>query len=71
MVCSLGGYEMPESASSFFVGSAPNQQRARTTALQQPVIDPNTGQPTNDPNAIIAAANQRGGRRTIKINQNG
>jgi hypothetical protein len=42
---------------TFFQGN----QNARTLALQQPVIDPNTGQPTNDPNAIIAAANQRGG----------
>ena len=40
------------------------QQRARTLSLQQPVIDPNTGQPTTDPRAILAAANQRGGLET-------
>jgi hypothetical protein len=36
------------------------QQRARTTSLQQPVLDSN-GRLTNDPRAIIAAGNQRGG----------
>jgi hypothetical protein len=76
---------MPEPASSFFVGNAPQgvsyaapllnfaqlsqlpqdyfqgTQRQRTLSLQQPVIDPSTGQPTTDPRAILAAANQRGG----------
>jgi hypothetical protein len=36
------------------------QQRARTTSLQQPVLDSN-GRLTSDPRAIIAAGNQRGG----------
>jgi hypothetical protein len=51
------GDRLADLPNQYFKGT----QQARTLAMQQPVIDPNTGQPTTDPRAILAAANQRGG----------
>lgn len=42
------------------------QQRARTTALQQPILDPNTGQPSTDQNVITSELLKRGGAEYAK-----
>jgi hypothetical protein len=37
------------------------RQNARTIEMQKPILDPNTGQPSQDPDAIIKELQKRGG----------